>query len=65
MPCAMPLQDRFPNREGVYTELRLLTSADLDAQIQHHQEQAREHGLHAEALVDYRNRVFDRSRHGR
>lgn len=65
MPHTALLLDRYPNVDGMYTELRLLTSADLDAQIQHHQSLARDHDRHAEALIEYRNRVFDRSRHGR
>lgn len=59
------LQERYPNGAGIYTELRLLTSDDLEAQIQHHRSQARVHDQHAEALAKYRNRVFDKSRHGR
>lgn len=65
MPHTARLQERYPNGDGIYTELRLLASADLDAQIQHYRALAREHDRHAEALIEYRNRVFDHSRHGR
>ncbi|ALN64605.1 hypothetical protein GLA29479_3754 [Lysobacter antibioticus] len=59
------LLERYPNGDGIYTELRLLSSADLDSQIQNYRALAREHDRHAEALIEYRNRVFDHSRHGR
>jgi len=58
-------QDRYPNREGIYTELRKLTGADLEAQIQHLLRLALQHHEHAKALIDYRDRVVDKSRHGR
>ncbi|MBT2748374.1 MULTISPECIES: hypothetical protein [unclassified Lysobacter] len=60
-----PLQERYPNREGIYTELRKLSAADLHAQIQHLLQQAQQHHEHARALIDYRDRVVDQSRHGR
>ena len=65
MKHTAPPQERYPNGDGIYTDLRLLTGAELDAQIQKYQVLAREHEQHADALAEYRNRVFDKSRHGR
>ncbi|WP_394538783.1 hypothetical protein PRJ39_25035 [Lysobacter enzymogenes] len=59
------LQDRYPNRDGIYTKLRELTASDLDAQIRVLQELAVQHEEHVQALIAYRDRVFDKSRHGR
>ena len=65
MTRTSPLQDRYPNQHGIYIELRKLTGADLDAQVQHYQHQAELHQAHAQALIAYRERVVDQSRHGR
>ena len=60
-----PLQDRYPNREGIFTELRKLSGADLEAQVRYYQLLAQQHQAHALALIAYRDRVVDKSRHGR
>ncbi|MGO1073393.1 hypothetical protein [Lysobacter sp. CA199] len=59
------LQDRYPNRDGIFTDLRSLSAADVDVQIRFHQALAVQHEEQVEALIDYRNRVFYKSRHGR
>ncbi|WP_408951582.1 hypothetical protein [Lysobacter sp. Hz 25] len=58
-------QDRYPNRDGIYTDLRKLTGADLEVQIQQQLQLAQQHHEHAKALIAYRDRVVDKSRHGR
>lgn len=59
------LQDRYPNGDGIFTPLRELSSAELEAQIQRLIALAQHHDEHAQALIKYRDHVFDRSRHGR
>lgn len=59
------LQDRYPNLAGIYTELPKLGGADLEAQIKHYLALAEQHRAHADALIAYRDRVVDMSRHGR
>lgn len=65
MTRTSPLQDRYPNQHSIYIELRKLSGADLDALVQHYQHQAELHRAHAQALIAYRERVVDMSRHGR
>ncbi|MEH6413854.1 hypothetical protein [Pseudomonas sp. CGJS7] len=65
MPRNPRLQDRYPNGDGIFTPLRELSSAELDAQIQRLIALAQHHDEHAQALIEYRDHVFDRSRHGR
>ncbi|UZW61821.1 hypothetical protein [Lysobacter enzymogenes] len=45
--------------------MRDLSSAELEAQIQRLLALAQHHDEHAQALIEYRDHVFDRSRHGR
>ncbi|KRB08054.1 hypothetical protein [Lysobacter sp. Root690] len=65
MPTNPNLQDLYPNRNGIYTPLRKLTSAEIEDQIEACRRLAQRHLDHAEALVAYRDRGFDKSRHGR
>jgi len=65
MPRDSRLQDRYPNGDGIFTPLRELSSAELDAQSQRLIALAQHHDEHAQALIEYRDHVFDRSRHGR
>lgn len=65
MKRTSPLQDWYPNRDGIYTELRKLTGADLDAQVRYFLQLAEQNQTHAQALIAYRDRVVDKSRHGR
>lgn len=65
MKRTSPLQERYPNRDGIYTELRKLTGADLEAQVRYYLQLAELNQAHAQALIAYRDRVVDKSRHGR
>lgn len=65
MPTNTKLQDLYPNRSGIYTPLRKLTGAEIEDQIEACRRLAQHHFDHAEALIAYRDRVFDKSRHGR
>lgn len=60
-----PLQDRYPNRDGIFTELRKLSAADIEAQVRYLMQRADQHQLHAQALIAYRDRVFNKPRYGR
>lgn len=60
-----PLQDRYPNRDGIFTELRKLSAADIEAQVRYLVQMADQHQAHAQALIAYRDRLVDKSRHGR
>lgn len=65
MPTETKLHDLYPSRSGIYTPLRKLTGAEIEEQIEALRRLAQQHLDHAEALIVYRARVFDKSRHGR
>ncbi|MGO1069607.1 hypothetical protein [Lysobacter sp. CA199] len=65
MPTDTMLQDQYPNSSGIYTPLRKLTGTEIENQIDALRRLAQQHFDHAEALIAYRDRVFDKSRHGR
>ncbi|WP_408952055.1 hypothetical protein [Lysobacter sp. Hz 25] len=59
------LQDRYPNREGIYTDLRKLGRSELEVQIQYLLRSAQQLHEHAKALMDYRDQMVEQSRQGR
>lgn len=61
----VPLQDRYPNQDGIYTDLRKLTGADLEAQVRYYLQRSEHHHVHAQALIAYRDRLLAKSRHDR